>query len=123
MHEHNGASQARAEAIDIGSSAVADVEGRADQDSGCRWRPCLGISDQRHVARRDHLHRKLLEGPSAPELKGFQAAGCRAPKPSGVPRPNARPARALAIQSAEARSYPSVYERGPLLRYRAILQP
>jgi len=32
------------------------------------------ISDPRHVARRSHLHRKLLEGLSAPELKGFKRA-------------------------------------------------
>ena len=79
MHEHNGASQARAEAIDIGGSAVADIDGRTNQDSGCRRRPCLGISDQRHIARRSHLHCKLLEGPSAPELKGFKPRVVEAP--------------------------------------------
>ena len=58
---------------------------RGDDASGGRRRPALRISDQRHVARLDHLDRDLVERPAAAELTRLGVDVAQAHAPSSAP--------------------------------------
>src|SRR5205809_6107407 len=87
VRQDNCAAQALVEALDFDGCTIADVDRRARQDTGGRGRPRLGIPDQRHITRRDHLDGEFLERPPAAELERLQLWILKAPPAKALEGP------------------------------------
>jgi hypothetical protein len=73
LRQDDRAFQRRHVRLDLIGGLVADEEGRRLDHAGRRGRPALGITNERHVARRGHLDRQARELPAPPELERIEA--------------------------------------------------
>ena len=86
LRHHDRAFQGIAHRLDLVRGLAGEPHRRGDDLAGGRRRPALGVANERHVTRLDHLERELLERPAPRERPRLEARVGQAVRRQSIPR-------------------------------------